>query len=669
MATINDSSSILIYRVGPVLCCAPCDSILSITHPAPLTKLPGQQTRHSGIFKYGKHLVTVSELRKNFGVNPEQWQNPGRIIITELNIGRIGFWVDEIIDVLEPPTTGWGTPPPLIPKTIFSKTLTLDNEIHLYTEFEKLYGVSQIGYLKSYIENIEKLKNQATTKKTTSIQTKEVNRASNKKVTAEKNSSIKDTPDTVILEKSNIKDTNPKKPEHKKIEHEKIKSKNLDLSSKTISHKITKDLDGIKNETVTPMETIKTLNPKTISSLDGTKNPIKTHLKKSKVTTIKKQSVSNPIKKTTADKKIAPEYTGNITKEKIKNNYIIPKNNNINKLKRIESKTTNNNQQSSPVVFVSIILILFSTLMIGSYFLLKNDELTVLVTTKTLSTETTYSSVETTTVSLPETPVETIANSLPETPVETITDLPSETPVETIANSLPETPIETITDLPSETPVETITDLPSEIESTTESTNLLSETTFESTSDSSSMLITEPMSKPPENSNTVIELGLVIPDIRTDDATITKKQSISKKDTSQKNTNTTQNHSAVISKNTKGITITLFTPLAIEQKSKNKPIQQTTIQTQSSISVNKKINRVAAVKKRNIAPSTISKEIIHIVVKGDTLWHIAEFYVDDPYRYPELARLSNINNPDLIYPGDRVHIVQIFTKDTNRNDK
>ena len=51
-------------------------------------------------------------------------------------------------------------------------------------------------------------------------------------------------------------------------------------------------------------------------------------------------------------------------------------------------------------------------------------------------------------------------------------------------------------------------------------------------------------------------------------------------------------------------------------------------------------------------------EIIHIVVKGDTLWHIARRYVNNPFRYPELARLSKIKNPDLIYPGNRVRILK-----------
>ncbi len=57
-------------------------------------------------------------------------------------------------------------------------------------------------------------------------------------------------------------------------------------------------------------------------------------------------------------------------------------------------------------------------------------------------------------------------------------------------------------------------------------------------------------------------------------------------------------------------------------------------------------------------------EIIHIVVRGDTLWAIAARYVNDPYLYPELARLSRIKNPDRIYPGDRVRIIQVFAPDT-----
>ena len=50
-------------------------------------------------------------------------------------------------------------------------------------------------------------------------------------------------------------------------------------------------------------------------------------------------------------------------------------------------------------------------------------------------------------------------------------------------------------------------------------------------------------------------------------------------------------------------------------------------------------------------------EITHVVVAGDTLWDIAERYLGDPFQYPELARLSRIRDPDLIYPGDIIRII------------
>jgi len=48
--------------------------------------------------------------------------------------------------------------------------------------------------------------------------------------------------------------------------------------------------------------------------------------------------------------------------------------------------------------------------------------------------------------------------------------------------------------------------------------------------------------------------------------------------------------------------------------------------------------------------------LTHTVVRGDTLWDISKAYLKNPFRYPELAKLSHIKNPDLIYPGETIHI-------------
>jgi len=59
----------------------------------------------------------------------------------------------------------------------------------------------------------------------------------------------------------------------------------------------------------------------------------------------------------------------------------------------------------------------------------------------------------------------------------------------------------------------------------------------------------------------------------------------------------------------------------------------------------------------NQAPPA-SATIVHRVIPGDTLWDIAEHYLGDPFQYPALAHLSQIPNPDLIYPGDIIRITK-----------
>lgn len=50
------------------------------------------------------------------------------------------------------------------------------------------------------------------------------------------------------------------------------------------------------------------------------------------------------------------------------------------------------------------------------------------------------------------------------------------------------------------------------------------------------------------------------------------------------------------------------------------------------------------------------RRVTYVVVRGDTLWAIARRFLGNPFRYPELAALSGIRNPDLIHPGDVVRI-------------
>jgi len=51
-----------------------------------------------------------------------------------------------------------------------------------------------------------------------------------------------------------------------------------------------------------------------------------------------------------------------------------------------------------------------------------------------------------------------------------------------------------------------------------------------------------------------------------------------------------------------------------------------------------------------------SEATVYVVVKGDTLWSIAQRFTGDPLNYPRVARDNSIATPDLIFPGQKIHL-------------
>lgn len=152
----NEQSAIalLLFRIGPVLCCAPADPVQSIIAPPKLTHPPGSTDAKPGIFYHSNHIISVNELRHRCGVTVAEREQPGRLIITLQGEAFIAYWVDEIIEVIDTPAEGWSAPPSHLPKGVFSKTLLLNEKIYLFADFANFENLPESDYLSQYIDRL-----------------------------------------------------------------------------------------------------------------------------------------------------------------------------------------------------------------------------------------------------------------------------------------------------------------------------------------------------------------------------------------------------------------------------------------------------------------------------------------------------------------------------------
>ncbi len=147
--------TLLIFRVGPVYCCAPVNPVQSVIVPPNLTQPPGSSRAEPGIFHYHGSVIRVIDLRERFGVAEGDRDAVGRLIITQLNSSRIGYWVDAIGDVLPRPKQGWSELPPQVPREIFTRAFIYQDHITLLTDFERVRRLRS-HHLAEHLERIKK---------------------------------------------------------------------------------------------------------------------------------------------------------------------------------------------------------------------------------------------------------------------------------------------------------------------------------------------------------------------------------------------------------------------------------------------------------------------------------------------------------------------------------
>ena len=546
--------SLLTFRVGPVLCCAPSLPVRSIITPPKLTHIAGSDTSQPGIFKHGSHIVKVLDLRQKFGIDASEQTHPGNLIICILEKDGFAFWVDQILDVFDFPTEGWGSLPAAIPRGVFSRTLLLNKKIHLYSEFQKLATINDLGYLEHYIQQL---------------------------TDNEKKKSITGSSHETSSIKPAIKKQTNDVTSHTTVADEKIKP-NVEIKKPSLSSSTTataKYSASLKTDDKIQTSTANrhSVSSSSLSSQLNKKPVTKTHasIKTPDKITATSTSVSRGV---TAASVTSTGVTSSTSQNTIKQTH------QQNTFSNTTNKVVNTSQPNIPS---------FSS-------------------TKTSSEK--YVDEESNTSNIGVIIFFILLLLLPAVGIYYF--------------------------LMEDTPKPYKYKMVQEPELT------------EKTLDSDSVI--KPLTQ----------------QVATETSSVTESVIDTTEETSTSSVEAMP-YRADITQQDDEITITIHQPTNEESKESEEEVPQQPIKQEATIATEEIDEekqteaRIASTPIKSLQEDELNdplpakemiREVIHTVVKGDTLWAIAKKYVNNPFLYPELARLSNIKNPHRIYPGNRVRI-------------
>lgn len=594
--TISDSNALLLYRVGPVLCCSSTRCVESVVVPPAMKKPPGVDELRPGVFRHVSGIVKTVDLRVAFGVDKERRSENGRVIIVKLETGRPGFWVDEIIDVVEFPDKGWGQLPPLIPRDIFERILLLNEKIQLYCDFDRLNTCRKSGYLRDYIERLDEVGSRIDGSKDISGVREQHLLGSGLSTRADKNNE-KPVDETELDESAHAAMTSNTNDEPV---IKSTSSLDLPVSSKSSGKKIQSETRD-EAEVNVASERMSSIDKPSSTGDDGS------------VTDHKQEDNF---------KQDAPNYANNDIDRKYAEDR---EHLGYQKVTKYESRLNDYDDNDSTWQISIVVMAMALLLAVAVYYLLDSD-----FPDNAHSVDSRIVDLDESSLSDIEEPemAEIKATSVHEPGVKEFAESDEGLSVgistKQVKSGLPDNEAsyiqpERILDkaaisiekddqgyviVVDHTDHQYETDDLSKIANRQELASTSAQETFVS----------------PDNMNQPLAEKLQTDDLGEKSAAMKTKEQAMQASAPEKNLEL----------------VFVSTEIARSE------------QGDKSVSENK-------TNKENFK----RRQVIHIVVKGDTLWHIAKRYIYNPYRYPELARLSNIRNPDLIYPGDRVKIIII----------
>jgi len=706
MLGIEDNDALLTYRVGPVYCCGPTLPIVTITPPPPLTHPPGTSIAEPGIFKHGSLIVSATDLRYRFGVKQEHWKHPGQVIIAQHNDLTRGYFVDEIKDVISMPESGWRPLPSHLPRGVFSRTLFLNDNIYLYAEFDKLSTLQGSGYLAEYIAKLEKAeedkkelastinKHSSTSSVSRNISHKTTNDSSSNTVASKQTTTDASASNPVASNKTT--DASASNPVASKQTTTDGSASNSIISKKTTTDRSVSNPITSK-KTITDASVSNPITSKKTTTDASVSNPIT-----SKKTTTD-ASASNPItsKKTTTDASASNPITSKkTTTDASASNPITSK------------KTTTDASASNPITSKSKS---FSNDKTTSHIKNTNNTLTQDLSTSTnIEVKTTKikskDKVDTASAAINKDKT-TLSTTHKKANKDRLNININKNEMQQVANNNTTVNKKGYQQTSEQEETSGIGFLflllimlliigggyyyytklysksisPTLIPTETEQIEFVEETNI--------------MSNAQNNRQESIANNTIDYDpVQSADASLLENNAVTKgEDASyreaitsnitppEKNITTENNlkapeYHAKINKDNDTITIELGGPLPPKIKSvpiedlntseklqeANPPVAQPSEKDNPSLEINiiKQPHSETSDSGKSTAESnndkiykTNSMEITHVIVKGDTLWAIAKHYLQNPFLYPELAKLSKIKNPDLIYPGNLVRII------------